>query len=96
MPSDFSNRERVLDFYGQSYQDVKAYLGHMLDVHTEGLTAEEMKAEMARQASEAYLADKVGRVLSMTEDARYGVGGNSVGDPSAFASDVRDILQAGR
>jgi len=96
VPSDFSNRERVLDFYGRSYQDVKAYLGHMLDVHTEGLTAEEMQAEMARQSTESYLADKVGRVLGMTEDARYGVGNNSLGEPSAFASDVRDILQAGR
>lgn len=96
VPSDFSDRQRVLDFYGRSYQDVKAYLGHMLEVHTEGLTAEEMKEELARQSTESYLSDKVGRVLSLTEEARYGAGTNSTGDPSAFVADVRDILQAGR
>jgi hypothetical protein len=96
VPSDFSDRERVLDFYGRSYQDVKAYLGHMLEVHTEGLTAEEMQAELSRHNGESYLADKVGRVLKLTEDARYGVGNGSVGDPSGFVADVRDILKAGR
>jgi hypothetical protein len=95
IPGDFNDRDRVLDFYGKSYQDVKAYLGHMLDVHTEGYTAEEMKNEMSRQATESYLADKVGRVLTTCEDARYGMDG-SLGDTSGFVADVRDILQAGR
>lgn len=97
VPSDFSNRQNVMEFYGRSYQDVKAYLGHMLDVHTEGLTAEEMKDELSRQATESYLADKVGRVLGMCEDLRYARDTNgSLGDPSAFVQDVRDIMQAGR
>jgi hypothetical protein len=74
---------------------VKAYLGQMLDVHTEGYTAEEMKKELERQATESYLADKVGRVLTLCEDARYGADG-SIGDPSGFVADVRDILQTGR
>jgi len=95
VPGDFSDRDRVLEFYGKSYQDVKAYLGHMLDIHTEGFTAEEMKNELARQATESYLADKVGRVLTTCEDARYGMDG-ALGDTSGFVSDVRDILQAGR
>ena len=96
VPSDFSDRQRAMDFYGSSYKDVKAYLGHMLDVHTEGLTADEMKDELSRQATESYLADKVGRVLTVCEDSRYGAGQNAVGDTSGFIADVRDILQAGR
>ncbi|MSO19175.1 MAG: hypothetical protein EXQ56_01730 [Acidobacteria bacterium] len=97
VPSDFSDPQKVMDFYGRSYQDVKAYVGHMIDVHTEGLTADEMKEELSSQSTESYLADKVGRVLGMCEDVRYGRNTNgSVGDPSGFVSDVRDILQAGR
>lgn len=95
VPGDFNDRQRVLDFYGKSYQDVKAYLGHMLDIHTEGLTADEMKDELSRQATESYLADKVGRVLMTCENARYGNEG-SLGDTSGFVADVRDILSAGR
>ena len=97
VPEDFTDLNTVLEFYGRSYQDVKAYLGHLLDTVTEGLTAEEMGAEMRRLSANVDLAGKVVRILSICETARYGPHGSDlIGDAArGVADDIREIFQTG-
>ena len=97
VPEDFTDVNTVLEFYGRSYQDVKAYLGHLLDTSTEGLTAEDMGEEMRRLSVNVDLAGKVVNVLSICETARYGPNSNNlIGDAArGIVDDIRDIFQVG-
>ena len=96
VPEDFTDVNTVLEFYGRSYQDVKAYMGHVLETSTEGLTAEEMGEEMKRLSVNATLAGKVVSVLSTCETARYGPSRSDlIGDAARVADDVREIFQTG-
>jgi len=97
VPEDFSDFNTVLEFYGRSYQDVKAYLGHLLDISTDGLTAEDMEEEMKRLSVDIDLAGKAVNVLSTCETARYGPSSNDlIGDVARdIADDIREIFQTG-
>ena len=98
LPGNFSDQEAVLEFYGRSYQDVKEYLGYALETHTEGLTAEDIRDEMARLAANSDMTERAAKVLAVCETARYGRNGTGVNEDTArgVAHDVREIFEAGR
>jgi hypothetical protein len=97
VPRDFTDAGAVLDFYGRSYRDVKEYLGHLLDTHTAGLTADDIREEIGRLAAPPDLAERAVKVLGICETARYGRNANEwIGDAARnLADDVREIFQAG-
>lgn len=97
VPADFSNPQAVLEFYGRSYQDLKEYLGYLLETPTDGLTAEEMREEMVRRAANPDLTDRAAKVLATCESARYGRNGKEASGDSGrnLAQDMRDIFQMG-
>ena len=71
VPSDFADPGAVMEFYGRSYRDVKEYLGYLLETPTEGLLADELRAEMMRLAASPDLTERTAKVLSVCETARY-------------------------
>jgi hypothetical protein len=71
VPSDFADPGAVREFYGRSYRDLKEYLGYLLETPTEGLLADEVRAEMMRLAASPDLTERTARVLSLCETARY-------------------------
>jgi len=97
VPGDFSDSNVVMDFYGRSYKDLKEYMGYLLETHTEGLTAEDMREEMGRLAANSDLTERTVKVLGTCELARYGRNGKELtGDAArAVAHDVREIFEAG-
>jgi hypothetical protein len=97
VPGDFSDSNTVMEFYGRSYQDVKEYMGYLLETHTEGLTAEDMREEMGRLAANSDLTERTAKVLGTCEIARYGRNGKELtGDTArSVAHDVREIFEAG-
>jgi hypothetical protein len=97
VPGDLSDASVVMEFYGRSYKDLKEYLGYLLETHTEGLTAEDMRQEMGRLAASSDLTDRTVKVLSICEAARYGRNGKGADSESAraVAHDVREIFEAG-
>lgn len=97
VPEDFTDVNAVLEFYGRSYQDVKAYLGHLLETPTEGLTAEDMGEEMRRLSVNVALAGKAVNVLSICEAARYGPHGNDLMGEAGrgIVDDIREIFRTG-
>jgi len=97
VPGDFSDSNTVMEFYGRSYQDVKEYMGYLLETHTEGLTAEDMREEMSRLAANSDLTERTVKVLGTCEVARYGRNGKELtGDAArAVAHDVREIFETG-
>jgi hypothetical protein len=98
IPGDFSDSSAVMDFYGQSYQDVKEFLGYALETHTEGLTADDMKEELGRLAANSDLTERASRVLATCESARYGRNGTGLNADTArgIEHDVREIFEAGK
>jgi hypothetical protein len=97
IPSDFADSGDVLQFYERSYRDVKQYLGYLLDTPTEGLVADELRAEMTRRAANPDLTERTAKVLSLCETARYGRNPAGVNGVAAreLADDVRHIFQTG-
>ena len=97
VPGDFSDANVVMEFYGRSYQDLKEYMGYLLETHTEGLTAEEMREEMARLAASSDMTERTAKVLGTCEAARYGRNGKTLDSDAArgVAHDMREIFEAG-
>ena len=97
VPGDFSDTNVVMEFYGRSYQDLKEYLGYLLETHTEGLTAEDMREEMGRLAANSDLTERTVKILGTCETARYGRNGKELDSESArgVAHDMREIFEAG-
>lgn len=97
VPTDFSDANTVMDFYGRCYQDLKEYMGYLLETHTEGLTAEDMREEMGRLAANSDLTERTVKVLGTCETARYARNGKQLDSDSAHgvAHDMREIFEAG-
>jgi hypothetical protein len=97
VPGDFSDANVVMEFYGRSYQDLKEYMGYLLESHTEGLTAEDMRDEMGRLAANSDLTERTVKVLGTCETARYSRNGKQLDGDSArgVAHDMREIFEAG-
>ena len=96
VPADFGDADVVMEFYGRSYHALKEYLGYLLETHTAGLMADEMRAEMARLTARPDLTDRVGKVLDICENARYARNGTDLNSDAAQAvtDDMRQIFQA--
>ena len=96
VPSDFADPGAVMEFYGRSYRDLKEYLGYLLGTPTEGLLAEEMRAEMTRLAASPDLTERTARVLGVCETARYASHPAELNGAAAreLADDMRAIFQA--
>jgi hypothetical protein len=96
VPSDFADPGVVMEFYGRSYRDVKEYLGYLLETPTEGLLADELRAEMTRLAASPDLTERAAKVLSVCETARYASHPTEVSAASAreLADDMRVIFQS--
>jgi hypothetical protein len=96
VPSDFADSGAVLEFYGRSYRDLKEYLGYLLETPTEGLLADELRAEMTRLAASPDLTERTAKVLSFCETARYARHSGEVDGAAAreLADDMRAIFQA--
>jgi hypothetical protein len=95
VPSDFADPGAVMEFYGRSYRDLKEYLGYLLETPTEGLLADELRAEMTRLAASPDLTERTAKVLSFCETARYarhpaGLNGAAARE---LADDMRAIFQ---
>jgi hypothetical protein len=98
VPADFNDTDAVMAFYGRSYRDLKEYLGYLLETHTEGLTADELRAEMTRRAADPDLIDRTVRVAEVCENARYapiGTAAVSGTAAEAVADNMREIFKAG-
>jgi hypothetical protein len=97
VPEHFTDAGVVMEFYGRSDHDLKEYLGYLLDTHTDGLTADDMREEMRRLAADPALAERAVKVLGICETARYGRNGQElIGDAArGVAHDIREIFQAG-
>ena len=50
-----------MEFFDQSYQNLKEYLGYYLETDTAGLTADEVKEEMQRIGATSDVSQKVGK-----------------------------------
>lgn len=97
VPADFSDPAVVRDFYGRSYQDLKEYLGYLLETSTEGLTAEDLREELRRLSADPELAEKALTVLAACEAIPYLRSGTEpIGDPPrAVAREIEEIFEAG-
>jgi hypothetical protein len=95
VPSDFADPGAVMEFYGRSYRDLKEYLGYLLETPTEGLLADEVRAEMMRLAASPDLTERTARVLSLCETARYARHPAELNGAAAreLADDMRAIFQ---
>ena len=97
VPADWTDATAVMDFYGRSYRDLKEYLGCLLDTHTEGLTADELRQEMQKRAASPDLIDRAVKVLAACERARYRrESAGPIGDAARdVAHEIRQIFQSG-
>jgi len=94
VPSDFADPGAVMEFYGRSYRDLKEYLGYLLETPTDGLLADELRAEMTRLAASPDLTERTARVLSVCETARYASHPELNGAAAReLADDMRAIFQ---
>lgn len=95
VPSDFADSGAVMEFYGRSYRDLKEYLGYLLETPTEGLLADELRAEMTRLAASPDLTERTAKVLSVCETARYARNPAELNGPAAreLADDMRAIFR---
>ena len=84
-----------MEFYGRSYRDLKEYLGYLLETPTEGLLADELRAEMTRLAANPDLTERTAKVLSVCETARYARHPAELNGAAAreLADDMRAIFQ---
>ena len=96
VPSDFADPGAVMEFYGRSYRDLKEYLGYLLETPTEGLLADELRAEMTRLAASPDLTERTAKVLSVCETARYARHPAELNGAAAreLADDMRAIFQS--
>lgn len=96
VPAEFTDPNAVMEFYGRSYRDVKEYLGYLLETPTEGLLADELRAEMTRLAASPDLTERAATVLSVCERARYAANPTELNNAAAreLADHVRAILKA--
>ncbi len=94
VPSDLSDSQSAREFFDQSYESLKEYLGHYLQADTAGLTADEVKEEMLRSGATSDVSQKVGRILSACEAARYSGNGLTTNVESArgVAQDMREVM----
>ena len=94
---DFGRPDVVMDFYGRTYRDLKEYLGYLLDAPTEGLLAEEFRAEMTKRAVSDELTERAVKVLDTCERARYAKTKADLTDAAArtVADDMREIFELG-
>ena len=94
---DFGRPEVVMDFYGRTYRDLKEYLGYLLDMPTEGLLADELRAEMTKRAVSDELTERAVKVLDTCERARYAKTHADLTDAAArvVADDMREIFELG-
>jgi hypothetical protein len=94
VPSDFADPGAVMEFYGRSYRDLKEYLGYLLETPTEGLLADELRAEMTRLAASPDLTERTARVLSVCETVRYARNPAELNGAAAreLADDMREIF----
>ena len=95
VPSDFADPGTVMEFYGRSYRDLKEYVGYLLETPTEGLLADELRAEMTRLAASPDLTERTAKVLSVCETARYARHSAELNSAAAreLADDMREIFQ---
>jgi hypothetical protein len=95
VPADFSDPAVMTEFYGRSYNDLKAYLGYLMETHTEGLSAEEVRGELAQVPGGSELADRASKVLEICEAARYAQNPAELnaGVASEVAESMRQIFQ---
>jgi hypothetical protein len=96
VPDDLTDVGVVAEFYRRSYEDVKEYLGHVLETPTEGLTADEMRDEMNRRTVDPELTERVVKVLGTCEIARYEPNSTALRADAArdVANEIREIFQA--
>lgn len=94
VPGNFSDTEVRAQFYDQSYQNLKEYLGYYLDSPALGLTAEELQEEMQRLGTDRELTSKVADTLGALETARYAQNGTAPGAEAAqkMAQEIRGIF----
>ena len=94
VPADFADPGAVMEFYGRSYHDLKEYLGYLLETPTEGLLADELRAEMTRLAASPDLTERTAKVLSVCETARYARSPAELNGAAAreLADDMRAIF----
>ena len=97
VPGDFANTETAIRFYDQSYQDLKEYVGHYLELATAGLTASELDEEMGRLGTDRDLREKTISVLGTLETVRYSQNGAAPTPEAAqrMAQDLREIFAFG-
>lgn len=95
VPFDFDDPVAVAEFCGRSYRDLKEYLGYLLDTPTEGLLADELRAEMTRLAASPDLTERTAKILSFCETARYARHPAELNPAAAreLADHMRAILQ---
>jgi hypothetical protein len=91
VPTDFGEADTIMKFYERSYYDLKEYLSYVLETHTAGLMADEMKSKMVNLTFDADLIDCVGRVLDVCETARYSRDSASLN--GEIAQSVADDMQ---
>ncbi|MBI4465121.1 MAG: hypothetical protein HY647_10490 [Acidobacteria bacterium] len=97
VPSDFTDPDKVMAFYNQSYQDLKEYLSYYLEIPTLGLTAEELQSEMQRLGTQSDFQQKVTGVLGSLETTRYSLNGSHP-NPEVMhwtAQQLREIFASG-
>lgn len=96
VPGDFSDPSVVREFFGRSSRDLKEYLGYLLDTPTEGLTADDLRAEIGRSVNPD-LAERAINVLAVCEIAPYGRQGTEpTGDQArGLAREIEEIFEAG-
>jgi len=96
VPSEFSDRNTVLDFLGHSDQNVKEFVSYYLEIPTLGLTSDELQQEMQRLGANPEFLRKVVSVLGTCEALRYAPDGADQHADAArsMAQDVREILSA--
>ena len=91
VPGDFASPAVVTEFYGRSYHDLKEYLGYLMHTHTEGLSAEEVRGELARASAGSELTDRAAKVLEICESARYARNPTELN--AGVANDVAEQMQ---
>jgi hypothetical protein len=95
VPADFSDPKATAQFYSQSYQNVKEYVGYFLETPMLGLTSDEMQEEMNRHGASPDFTKRVSKVLESCESSLYAAPNGVSSNPDtarAVAQDVREIF----
>lgn len=96
VPADFGNAATVREFYDRSYRDLKEYLAYLLDTPTDGLTADELRAEIARKPVRPEIAERLAAVLTACETVPYLRSGSEPAGEVArtVAREIEEIFEA--